>query len=135
MSIEETNNYRICTQCDIPHFENCGTCFGFGVYSVKGREGELFPVAAIEALQTKQYRGEVQACPECGSTTSGCLQILTVEDILRVLESAPRLGGESDIPEGTRFIQLSATLAEVLAKSIRYHSLPKTVIALDMPHK
>lgn len=63
--------YRICKKCEIHHFENCGSCFGFGVYSVKDRPGELFPVTASEAMIEKVYRGEVQACPECGSTTLG----------------------------------------------------------------
>ena len=64
-------NYRICTECSIHHFDNCGSCFGFGVYSLPDRPGELFPVTAHEAMVTKQFRGEVQACLECGSTVLG----------------------------------------------------------------
>lgn len=64
-------NYRICNKCEIPHFENCGSCFGFGVYSVPDRPGEVFPVTAGEAIETKVFRGEVKACPECGSTVLG----------------------------------------------------------------
>ena len=67
-------NYRICKKCAIPHFENCGSCFGFGVYSVPDRPGEVFPVAASEAIETKQFRGVVQVCPECGSTVMGLPQ-------------------------------------------------------------
>lgn len=67
----DMTKYRICTKCEIHHFENCGSCFGFGVYSVKDHPGGLFPVTASEAMVKKVYRGEVQACPECGSTTLG----------------------------------------------------------------
>ena len=63
--------YRICKKCAIHHFENCGSCFGFGVYSVPDRPGEVFPVTAGEAIETKAFRGEVKACPECGSTVMG----------------------------------------------------------------
>ena len=62
-------NYRICASCEIIHYENCNNCFGFGVY-VAGN-GELYPVTANEAIETKVFRGELQACPECGSTVAG----------------------------------------------------------------
>lgn len=73
--------YRICKKCAIEHYENCGTCFGFGVYSVTFRPGELFPVSAVEAMETKAFRGVVQACPECGSTVLGIsARIETIEN-------------------------------------------------------
>lgn len=68
---EQVVGYRVCRECGVPHYENCGTCFGFGVYSVDLRAGELFPVSANEAMVTKKYRGVVFPCPECGSTVLG----------------------------------------------------------------
>ena len=68
---QNMEKYRICKKCAIHHFENCGSCFGFGVYSVPDRPGEVFPVTAGEAIETKAFRGEVKACPECGSTVMG----------------------------------------------------------------
>ena len=62
---------RVCTKCKIHHYENCNFCFGFGVYSVEDKPGELFPVAAYEAHGGKGFRGKVQTCPECGSTVNG----------------------------------------------------------------
>ena len=68
---QNMEKYRICKKCAIHHFENCCSCFGFGVYSVPDRPGEVFPVTAGEAIETKAFRGEVKACPECGSTVMG----------------------------------------------------------------
>lgn len=83
-------SYRICTACTIPHYENCDTCFGFGVYVAKS--GELFPVTANEAIETKVYRGELQPCPECGSTVTGVPETQTEReerDLMReILKSA-----------------------------------------------
>lgn len=64
------DEYRICTKCEVSHVENCGTCFGFGVYSILERPGEIFPIAAGEA-QFGLTRGEQKPCPECGSTIKG----------------------------------------------------------------
>jgi len=66
------NDYRICTKCAIHHYENCGTCFGFGVY-VKATVDGLIPVNA-HAAHTQEFRGETIPCPECGSTTAGLPQ-------------------------------------------------------------
>lgn len=63
--------YRLCTACAIQHYDNCGTCFGFGVYTLPDRPGEVFPVSAVEAMETRMFRGVVQACPECLSTVDG----------------------------------------------------------------
>lgn len=58
--------YRICTACEIHHYENCESCWGFGVYS--DTLGDV--VRAIEALE-KNFRGKVYPCPECGSDENG----------------------------------------------------------------
>lgn len=44
---------------------------------------------------------------------------LTVAEIVKVLESAPRMGLERDLPEGNRYIQLSDTLARKIAQVLR----------------
>lgn len=58
--------YRICTACEIPHYENCETCFGWGVYS--NQAGDI--VSAAEAMY-RRFKGPVYACPECGSDENG----------------------------------------------------------------
>ena len=63
-------NYRICTNCPIHHYENCNTCFGFGVYTVERYPGEYFPVSA-GAAHERTFRGPCFPCPECGSTPNG----------------------------------------------------------------
>lgn len=73
--------YRVCTKCWVPHFENCGTCFGFGVLKRRTADG-VIPVAAGEAFHITtgeevltSYRctslDEVEPCPECGSDVNG----------------------------------------------------------------
>lgn len=57
---------RVCTKCPIHHYENCGTCWGFGVYSLV--PGDV--VRAGEAIE-KKFRGGVLKCPECGSNEKG----------------------------------------------------------------
>ena len=58
--------YRICNVCAIPHYENCESCWGFGVYS-------FIPGDAVRAgdVIDGKLKGEVFPCPECGSTEKG----------------------------------------------------------------
>jgi hypothetical protein len=63
-------NYRICKKCGIHHYENCGTCFGFGL------RRDLFSkrfmaVSAGEAHFGFTVPTDLVACPECGSTIKG----------------------------------------------------------------
>ena len=62
-----TQRLRICRQCPIHHYENCNSCFGFGVY--EGHSGQR-PVRAGDAIYG-QLPGQVHPCPECGSTETG----------------------------------------------------------------
>jgi len=59
--------YRICTKCEVPHYENCKTCFGFGVYKINDC---LYPIITSEAIDNN-YNYTPLPCPECGSTTKG----------------------------------------------------------------
>jgi len=61
--------YRVCTKCAIHHYENCNTCFGFGVYVETTVDG-LIPINA-HAAHTKQFRHTPTHCPECLSTSAG----------------------------------------------------------------
>lgn len=69
-------DYRVCTGCKIHHYENCNSCFGFGVYTIPKRGNELFPIIAAEAHKTvpvraKELGGKLLPCPECKSTIKG----------------------------------------------------------------
>ena len=79
-------NYRICTKCVIHHYENCGTCFGFGVYA-KATEDGLIPVNA-HAAHAQEFRGETIPCPECGSTPEGLPQGDIMGRVVAVYQSA-----------------------------------------------
>jgi hypothetical protein len=66
------NKFRICTKCEIHHYENCPNCFGFGVWSdVLGD--------AVTAGQSYDYKhnGEIlripKPCPVCKSTIVGII--------------------------------------------------------------
>ena len=58
--------HRICRECNILHYENCETCFGFGVYSLKLGNA----VHAGDAVDGT-LKGIVIPCPECDSTEKG----------------------------------------------------------------
>ena len=59
--------YRICTKCEIHHYENCETCFGFGVYR---SNSYLYPIPARDAHEGNDIKNS-EPCPECGSTVEG----------------------------------------------------------------
>ena len=59
---------RGCRRCDLFHYENCPTCFGFGVYASGS------PIAAGTALRIAAESSvadiAASACPSCGSTVT-----------------------------------------------------------------
>ena len=66
--------HRMCTSCEVPHAENCETCFGFGLWQLDN--GERLIISAYEAHEGKPYwpfvstRGRtLVVCPECGGGT------------------------------------------------------------------
>lgn len=63
--------YRICTKCLIHHYENCNTCFGFGIYEPDDSPGKTFPVIAAAAHGFIAIHGKFLPCPECDSTIKG----------------------------------------------------------------
>lgn len=62
-TVENGMTYHVCTEYPIHHYDNCNTCFGFGVYS----QGN--PVIAAEAHGAPWI--DTFPCPECGSTVKG----------------------------------------------------------------
>jgi hypothetical protein len=60
--------YRVCQNCDTPHYENCGTCFGFGIYSFS-----KMPIAAfeIDEIRVLSCDSGWEICPECHSSPRG----------------------------------------------------------------
>jgi len=61
-----SEKYRVCTKCKIHHYENCGTCFGFGLK----REIPNSPINA-SCVMGDDMLPEWIECPECGSTPAG----------------------------------------------------------------
>jgi hypothetical protein len=57
-------------KCKIPHYENCNTCAGFGVYTLPDRVGEVFAVSARDAIDGISIQNAIP-CPECKSTIAG----------------------------------------------------------------
>lgn len=72
--------YQICRRCPVWHYENCGTCFGFGVRV--NSSGLNVPIRACEAIHvgnsSDQPLPEWIRCPECGSTPQGLSDIGTL---------------------------------------------------------
>lgn len=48
-----------------------------------------------------------------------CGQVHAADSVAELLESAPRMGTDEDKPEGSRYIQMSDTLAREIANGIR----------------
>ena len=45
--------------------------------------------------------------------------MFSVEEVAEILDSATRIGAERDVPEGSRTIEISDTLARQMAKALR----------------
>ena len=73
-------SYSICIKCPILHYENCGICFGFGVY--RGTHKDFVPITAATAMEGT-YPDDWMACPECESTPKG-LPIRVAKRLLEV---------------------------------------------------
>ena len=67
--------HRICTKCRIHHYENCESCFGFGVYLLKLGDA----VTGGDAAR-KRFKSVVIPCPECGSTEKGIVKVANEKD-------------------------------------------------------
>jgi len=50
----------------------------------------------------------------------------SIQDVIRVLEDAARLGEDVDEPEGARYIQISETLVNEMLKALREN--PRIVV-------
>ena len=46
------------------------------------------------------------------------VKTLSPKDVITILETATRTGGDIDTPEGSRYIIISDTLAKLMAKSL-----------------
>lgn len=60
---------HICETCDVKHYDNCPTCFGFGVRP-RTVDGDPIPIPAGEppgAVEGINYL----PCPACKSTPAG----------------------------------------------------------------
>jgi hypothetical protein len=64
---------HVCTTCDVPHFDNCPTCWGFGVRYYDGPHGSI-PISGENSVRHKALMYidlDWKACPTCGSTPRG----------------------------------------------------------------
>ena len=59
-----SKQYDVCTECDVKHYTNCRTCFGFGV-----SRNTNTPISA--GLANHMLAEDWIPCPECGSTVTG----------------------------------------------------------------
>lgn len=69
-------DYHVCRKCDVPHYDNCGTCFGFGCYQFHAWEAVYFPLRAglggPDMQEERDNLGLITVkCPECGSNANG----------------------------------------------------------------
>jgi hypothetical protein len=61
------DDLRLCTSCELVHYENCSGCNGFGVLA----GGEREPANIYDALAHRRRPFGTMACPLCGSTIKG----------------------------------------------------------------
>ena len=70
MKNKDGEEFRICGNCFIRHYENCTTCLGFGIMKFP-KYDEIVPISAGEAAGGSEPLPEWKSCPECGSTPKG----------------------------------------------------------------
>ena len=65
--------YSICTSCKIHHFDNCETCFGYGIKKkIFEIQDENIPVSAYDAECIRSgFILMWDYCPECHSSPYG----------------------------------------------------------------
>lgn len=56
---------HVCENCDVPHYDNCPDCWGFGVR----KSGT--PISASVARKVGPGPADARACPTCQSTFAG----------------------------------------------------------------
>lgn len=66
-----TEPLALCHRCDITHYENCPTCWGFGVYASHDTRLRLVPVSGAMAAGSEPLPPSARACPTCRSTPLG----------------------------------------------------------------
>lgn len=62
--------HYVCDKCDLPHYNNCGTCEGFGL-THRDPTMEIVPTSPDTAEMMRDNNDPDIACPECGSTIYG----------------------------------------------------------------
>lgn len=45
--------------------------------------------------------------------------MMELRDVINALESAPRIGAEVDIPEGSRYVQITETALSLIIESVK----------------
>jgi len=71
MPVVPIEELRVCTNCEIHHYENCPSCFGFGVYNVKAADYRIYPMPAGAAHDGSFRTKDWEPCPFCHSTPYG----------------------------------------------------------------
>jgi hypothetical protein len=61
--------FHICEQCTPPHYDNCETCWGYGVMPSTIATSRTVPVPAGMAIE--EPPANARPCPTCGSTVKG----------------------------------------------------------------
>lgn len=64
------NNFRVCRDCYITHYENCPMCFGFGHWK-GGRIIHALTAYEMSMDINHPKRDDAVPCPLCGSTFNG----------------------------------------------------------------
>lgn len=50
------------------------------------------------------------------------MDIFSLDEVIKILKQAPRIGSSEDSPEGSRYIQMSDTLADKVISSLEYYN-------------
>jgi len=58
---------------------------------------------------------------------------MTITDIIKILETANRIGQDTDSLEGTRYIQISDTLAKIMARDLSKEQNKILAVAEALP--
>jgi hypothetical protein len=69
---KDNKRFIVCINCEIPHVENCGSCFGWGFYA-DGRLVNANAAHKLKEINLDKAMKNFKPCPECGSNVNGAM--------------------------------------------------------------
>ena len=72
--MKDVSRFLLCRRCDVPHYDNCPRCEGYGVRHERLAKGKRQPINRDRAKRIRKGNAKEfgwAVCPECGSSPFG----------------------------------------------------------------